>query len=294
MQILWLPITLFCAFSLATSDALTKKALAARHNEYLIAWFRLLLMLPPLIILLLSVPLPPIGQEFTHTVLSALPLELLALILYCKALKLSPLGVTVPFLALTPVFLLVVPYLLLGERISLTGGAGILLIAAGGYAINLHTSGKGAMEPLRAIFRERGTLCMIGVAFLYSFTATLGKKAISASSPLFFAGLYPMLLFACLTPVALWKGRHDMRLLHGTGILRAALLPALFSLLETVTGVIALSLTNVAYMIAAKRLSLLMGVLYGHFLFREDGLRGRLAGGGLMVAGVVLIVVGGH
>ena len=55
MHLLWFPITLLCAVSLATSDALTKKALAARYNEYLIAWFRLMLMLPPLFALLLAV-----------------------------------------------------------------------------------------------------------------------------------------------------------------------------------------------------------------------------------------------
>ena len=114
MHLLWFPITLLCAVSLATSDVLTKKALAARYNEYLIAWFRLMLMLPPLFVLLLAVPTPPLGREFFLTMLTVLPLELAALILYFKALKLSPLGLTVPFLALTPVFLLVIPYILLG------------------------------------------------------------------------------------------------------------------------------------------------------------------------------------
>jgi len=46
-------------------------------------------------------------------------------------------------------------------------------------------------------------------------------------------------------------------------------------------------------MIAVKRMSLLFGVLYGHFLFREEGLRERLAGGTLMITGVALIVFGG-
>jgi drug/metabolite transporter (DMT)-like permease len=94
----------------------------------------------------------------------------------------------------------------------------------------------------------------------------------------------------------LLSGREDRSLgLPGSnGIFRATLLPALFSLGEAIAGVVALSLTNVAYMIAVKRLSLLMGIVYGHFLFREEGLRERLAGGGLMVAGVALIVVGGR
>ncbi|HLO26960.1 MAG TPA: DMT family transporter [Geobacteraceae bacterium] len=294
MHLLWVPVTICCAFSLATSDALTKKALAARHNEYLTAWVRLLIMVPPLLIVLLANPVPPLGSEFFPTILAALPIELLALILYFKALKLSPLGLTVPFLAMTPVFLIVIPYLLLGERITLAGGAGIILIAIGSYTLNLHNRSSGLLAPFRTIFRDRGSLCMMAVAVLYAFTATLAKKAINCSSPLFFAGLYPILLFVCLTPVALWKGWHELRRPGGSGIFRATLLPAFFSLGETITGVIALSLTNVAYMIAVKRLSLLMGIVYGHVLFREEELRERLAGGGLMVAGVALIVVGGR
>ena len=292
MQLLWFPITLLCAFSLATSDALTKKALAARHNEYLLAWLRLLLMLPALILLLLLLPWPPIGRDFLQTVALALPLELTALILYFKALKLSPLGLTVPFLALTPVFLLVLPYLLLGERISLSGGIGMLLVTSGSYTLHLRSS-KGLLAPFQAIMKERGSLCMIGVAVLYGFTATLCKKGISLSSPLFFAGLYPVLLFLCLTPLALWKGGSELRSIRRSGIVRAVTFPALFSLLEYITGMVAMSLTNVAYMISVKRLSLLMGVLYGHFLFHEPGLRERVAGGVLMVTGVSLIMVGG-
>jgi len=291
MQMLWFPLTLLCAFSLATSDALTKRALAARHNEYLIAWTRLLLMLPALSALLLTVPVPPLGRDFLLTLLAALPLELAALILYFKALKLSPLGLTVPFLALTPVFLIVIPYLVLGERISPAGGSGILLIATGGYTLNMRR-GAGLLAPLQAILRERGSLCMIGVAAIYSCTATLCKMGITQSSPLFFAGLYPILLFICLTPVAMWKARHELRLIRHSGLVSATLLPSFFSCLEVIAGIIAISLTNVAYMIAVKRLSLLMGVLYGHFLFRETCLRERMAGGLLMIAGVVLIVAG--
>ena len=54
----------------------------------------------------------------------------------------------------------------------------------------------------------------------------------------------------------------------------------------------AVSLTNVAYMIAVKRTSLLIGVLYGHLFFREPGIRHRLPGALLMVAGVALIATG--
>jgi hypothetical protein len=37
-----------------------------------------------------------------------------------------------------------------------------------------------------------------------------------------------------------------------------------------------------------------MGIMHGYFLFREERLGERLVGGGLMVAGVAIIVIGGR
>ena len=112
METLWVLFALVSAFSLATSDALTKKALPL-HNEYLIAWLRLLLSLPILLLSLLFIDLPSPDDDFFRAFLSALPLEILAIILYIKALKVSPLSLTLPFLSLTPIFLTVIPYLIL-------------------------------------------------------------------------------------------------------------------------------------------------------------------------------------
>lgn len=294
MDMLWLPLTLLCAFSVATSDALVKRALAARHNEYLIAWLRLVIALPVVLPLYLIAPAPHLGEDFYRPALAALPLEVAALLLYVKALKLSPLGLTVPFLSLTPLFLLVIPSLVLGERVTATGGAGVVLIAVGSYLLNLTSLKNGLLEPFRAILRERGSLCMIAVALIYSLTSTLGKKAIAASSPFLFAAFYFPLLALAITPIALWNGSRELRGLVRSGTLRAALAPGLCYTVEIVTHIIAVSLANVAYMIAVKRLSLLMGVLYGHFMFGEEGVGERMLGASLMIGGVALIVIGGR
>jgi drug/metabolite transporter (DMT)-like permease len=133
---------------------------------------------------------------------------------------------------------------------------------------------------------------MIAVALIYSITSTLGKKAVTASSPLFFAGTYFPVLTLILTPVALWGGRHELRAVARNGTLRAALLPGVFYAVVLISHMVAVSRTNVAYMIAVKRTSLLIGVLYGHLLFREPGIRHRLPGATLMLAGVALIASG--
>ncbi len=292
MTTLWLPLTLVCAFALATSDALTKQALA-RHNEYLILWLRLLLAVPPLMVTLLFVPVPPLGSDFFRASLTALPLEVIATILYVRGLKLSPLSLALPFLALTPVFLLVIPFIVLGERISLTGGIGIVLIAAGSYTLNLRELRNGLFAPFMAIRREPGSLAMIVVAFIYSITSTLGKKAITASSPLFFAAVYYTAVVLALTPIALYKGKRELKHLTRNGTLRAAIAPGLLYAVMIVTHMLAVSITKVAYMIAVKRLSLLIGVFYGHILFKEGGITERPVGAALMLAGVTVIVLGG-
>jgi drug/metabolite transporter (DMT)-like permease len=286
----WIPLTLLCAFSLATSDALAKRVLA-RHDEYLILWLRLLLASPLLLATLFFIPIPAPAPGFYRATFMALPLEALASVLYIRALKLSPLSLTLPLLALTPLFLLAVPFLLLGERISSAGGAGVLLIACGTYLLNLGGAKRGVLEPLRATVGDRGARCMLGVALIYSVTSTLGKQAIAASSPLFFAAIYIPLLALVLTPLALRNMKGGIRGLCAGGAMREALLPALFYAMMVLTHMSAIAMTRVAYMISVKRLSLLIGVLYGRFLFREKGVGGRIAGTILMLCGVALITL---
>lgn len=199
-------------------------------------------------------------------------------------------GLTLPFLAFTPVFLLLIPWLLLGERIAPTGVVGILCIAIGSYSLNLKEVRQGFLAPFRAIRQEPGSRMMIAVAFIYSFTSTLGKKAIVCSSPLFFSALYFSLLVLAFAPIALWRGRRDLAVNSRRQTLRAAFLPGVSYAVSIACHMLAISLTKVAYMISVKRLSLLFSVLYGHYLFREGALRERLLGTTLMLAGVILIV----
>lgn len=290
MDEIWIPLTLITAFSIATSDAFAKRALAA-HDEYLIAWLRLALALPVLFLALLFVPRPPLDRDFFVASFAALPFEIVAMVLYIKALKISPLSLTLPFLSLTPVFLIVVPYLLLGEKVSSAGAAGVLLIAAGSYTLNLKEFRKGIFEPFLAIRKERGSLYMILVAFIFSFTSTLGKMAIEHSSPVFFGTFYYTVVVLVFAPLALRRSGVKMREIVRGGAVRASLIPGMCHSVVIITHMIAVSMTKVAYMISVKRLSLLIGVLYGHLLFREPGIGERLAGTALMLAGFALIVL---
>ena len=240
MEYSWVLLSLTAAFTLATSDALTKKALAS-HNEYTVAWLRLVFALPLLLLIFLFIPLPKLDKEFYTAFLISLPLEILAIVLYMKSLRLSPLSLTLPFLALTPVFLIFVSYVMLGEKVSFFGVIGILLIAMGSYTLNISKVRKGVLEPFRAVAREKGSVLMIVVALIYSLTSSLGKMAIKHSSPLFFGISYYTALALFFTPIALYKGKGIRK---GTAL--SVLLPGVFYSFMVICHMIAISLAKVA------------------------------------------------
>jgi drug/metabolite transporter (DMT)-like permease len=287
MDYTWVLLSLIAAFTLATSDALTKKALTSR-NEYIIAWLRLIFSLPLLLLIFLFIPVPKLDKEFYTAFFLSLPLEIVSIVLYIKALRLSPLSLTLPFLALTPVFLIFVSYVILGEKVSFWGAMGILFIAAGSYTLHISKIKEGIFEPLRAITKEKGSILMIGVALIYSFTSSLGKMAIEHSSPLFFGATYFTALALLFTPIALYKNKE----VRGGAVL-SVLLPGLFYSLMVVSHMIAISLAKVAYVISVKRMSLIIGVFYGYLFFKEKNIRERLSGSLLMFIGFVMVITAG-
>ncbi len=282
----WLFLAILAAFSLATADALTKKHFS-RLSAYEMGITRLTYTLPWLVIALFFIPWPSLDRTFFLAFGAALPLEVLAFLCYMRAIKISPLSLTLPFLAFTPVFIILTGRLILGETVTLFGVAGILCIVAGAYSLNLSQARTGVLEPFRAIFREPGSVLMLLVSFIYSITSTLGKLAVLHSNPYFFGvSYYVVLTLLMLSLLPLVKNARAENLLRNP---KAGLMVGAFMAMMVISHMLAISLVEAAYMIAVKRTSLLFGVLYGAWLFHETKITERLTGAVIMVAGVLLI-----
>jgi len=195
----WLPITLLCAFSLASSDAATKAWLRDYSaRELALVRFALagVLLAPALLLFPLGRPAP----EFWLWVAALVPLEILAMLLYMKAIRDHPLSLTLPYLAFTPVFIVVTGWLILGETVDADGLAGVLLVVAGGWLLNVgHAQPddwRTWIMPLKAIFYEPGSRMMLGVAVIFSLTAVMGKGAMRHTQPEAFGAFYFVLIGA--------------------------------------------------------------------------------------------------
>ena len=288
---LWLILSLLTALAVASQDAWVKK-----HFSHLSAYdmlaFPFVFSLPLFAIALPFVPVPLLDQTFYWSFAVSLPLNFLPFFLYMKAIRTSALSLTLPYLAFTPGFMIFTGYVFLDEIPNISGIVGILVTCAGGYVLNLKQGKQSALAPFKAIFKETGSWLMIIVAFLFSISAVIGKKAILHSSPIFFTMTFFAVLALVSLTVLLAMGKIRLRTFTADWV-KGLIAGGLFFAHALCHGY-AISLTKAAYMISVKRLSALIGILYGGLFFDEKHITIRFVGACLMLSGAVLITIWGR
>ncbi len=281
---MWVLYALISAISVSLSDALAKLVMKkAGINEFFIIWLRYLFASTFLLPLLIKVPIPHLSAKFFWWHLMWIPTESVGLYLSLKALKLSPISLVGPIMALTPLFALLVGWIALGEVPSWGKIPGILLIILGSFVL-----GTGQTKvPFGRMLHEKGAWLMTATAFLYSLSSVAGKGLVKEAGPIFFGIYYAIVMLIVFTPFGMMNLKGDIKKalpeLIGTGLAFA---------ITILSHMMAIKDANVAYMIAIKRLSGLFSVVWGGIMFKERELKSRFAGATIMIIGAFLIVIG--
>lgn len=238
----------------------------------------------------------------------------LSMYLFVSAMTKGDLGLTYPLLALTPIMIVPVEWLLLGDTPELQGLAGIVLVIAGVYLLNFRREDASLLAPFAAVARDPGARRGLAVAVLWAVGGTVDRVAVVHSSPAFYGTVITGgLTLLGLVPLA-WTGafrRPEPESSDGDGASsdgepeggtlslltpRAAgflLVQGLLNGLMFVCQMEALRLSLAAYVITIKRTGTLLSVLLGWAFFQEGLVRKRLAGAAVIVAGVALVALGG-
>jgi uncharacterized membrane protein len=284
----WIILAGLSALFESFKDVASKRSLPL-IDVYLISWALFALMLPVWAGCWILGKIPPLGPAFFIALLLSGTLNAIAVVLYIQALGRSDLSLTVPVLTLTPLFMLGTSPLIIQEYPTGIDALGVLLIAIGAYVLNLRASHQGYLAPFRAILSEPGPRLMLMVALLWSFTADFDKIGVVNSSPGFWViSLFSFVAIA-LIPVILLKSKQPFQQLRQHYPM--LLLIGGLSTISVLCQMQAIQMTQVTQVIAIKRTSALFGVLWGHLLFKEKGLRERTAGTILMMIGVFAITV---
>jgi drug/metabolite transporter (DMT)-like permease len=312
---MWLLLAVITAAATAGRSASTKGAMRGtdEYTTALVLSAVAALLLAPLVVVR---GLPPISAAFAWALLGSGAVNTLALVLIARAVHRSELSLVAPLLSFTPAFMLITSPLLLGEWPSVPGLLGLLAIVCGSYLLNLRHRSRGLLAPFRALLDDAGARLMLLVSFIFSLSATIDKVGVLASDPFTWGFSVQVFVALGVLPWALRarrRRRHAGLVLDPHGVMVAAAraedepaeagasprgTPRLLVLGGVLTGIAvvaqmtALTMTLAAYVIAVKRTSILFEVLLGRFVFGESGLRQRLLGVLVMIAGVLLITVG--
>ena len=285
---LWAVLSILSGFFIATSDALVKKYLHTT-KAMLIVWSRFAFASLFLLLLLPFITIPKLDSTFWTISLMLVPLEIAALFLYVKAIQQSPLSLTLPFLSFTMLFLIPLSYFFLGELPTKIGLLGIFLIVIGSYIINFSEISKGIFEPFKELYRNKGSMMMLLVAFIYSITSAISKIAVQRSNATFFSIFYTILIFIVLSAFIFNKIIKNFKSIKNN--IGGFAYSGFFYGLVVLFHFVALSLAIVPYMIALKRTSSIFGVAYGWLMFKERKIAERMIGALIMVLGVMLILL---
>jgi len=231
---------------------------------------------------------PPVDRTFWLTLGVVSVFDLISLTLFVQALKLSDISLTLPMLSFTPLFLLGTGFLINHEFPKPLGLIGVTCIVLGTYLLNFKDRHMRLYEPFMEMYKEKGTLMMLIVSFIWAFMGNLHKIAISHSNPYFYAWIETFVVAVLLTPLAYWSNRSDFRkVLHPNSWLR--IIPVgFFDATSILSQMIAQSLSLVVFVISLKRMSIVFSSILGWLFFGEH-IKTRIIPTIIMVFGVMLI-----
>ena len=243
-------------------------------------------LLPVFIVLLRDWRLPLEAVPFL--VASALA-EAVYFLALSRAYEAGDLSVVYPVARSAPLFVAVAGALFLGDPLSASGLAGILLVLAGVYILHLKSLRFGRLlEPLRS-FR--------GPAFGFALIAAIGttayslsdKAAVSRVDPILYNLWLEFAITIVLLPLILhsrgWDNiRAEWRKSWKKISLAGALMRGGYLLV-----LVAMTLAPVGYLLAFRQVSVVIGALLGLALLGEGYGAPRILGSATIFAGVYII-----
>jgi drug/metabolite transporter (DMT)-like permease len=208
-------------------------------------------------------------------------------LLFFRAIQVSPISLCMPYISFTPVFLIATGYLMLGELPARVKLIGVVLIFIGSIVMHRQLFSAGWLEPIKAIWRERGCFYMLMVGFINSITNPIDKKLVGMSDAFTQGcsfGIGMVVFFSVLAVARRADTLKVIRSVPGWAILAGAL--------EAVALLFQLSshyYIDVVITISIKRAGIILTVLLGWLIFKERNIGDKLIAASVMLVGVLII-----
>lgn len=286
---IWLVFGFLTAFFESIKDLCGKQALT-KTDPLNVVFAGCLIALPMTIPAIFLEGIPKVDLVYFVALFSAAAMHCLANILYVKAIKSSPLSVTLPMISFTPIFMMLSAPFMINESPNRLGFIGVVLIVCGAYFLNISERKKGVLAPFKALLSERGPRLMLLVSFIWSISGNIDRIGISHSNLHFW--LFSIVLMITLMLFPFVKRDSLTDLLQSKDTLQILLAVGFFNGLSMICYIETIDRTLIAYAVSVKRFSILLGLVGAYFLFKERNVSQRFFGATIMLAGLILVSFG--
>lgn len=160
-MISWVLLAFLAAFLISLTNIVTKR-LNTNLNEYSVGWARDFFSLPIFWIALLISGFPKVDPNFWPLLTLVAPFEVIVAIIYFKAIKSTPLSISIPISSFSSLFIAIGAFFILGEQLKTVYLLAFILMIAGSYLLKIKfEKGYGLFYPFQQLRKDHGAMLML-------------------------------------------------------------------------------------------------------------------------------------
>jgi len=286
----WLLFALLAMFFGSLREITQKRALQGEHTmEFLVVRSFFMLILSFLLL-----PFVDLNVSWRAAGLIAIVaiLACIAMVYRNKSLKHMEISELQPLMNLSPVFVLIIAFIFLGEKLSVVQLGGFFLIVAGTYILEIDHEHHGILSPIKKIFKSKYHLMVIFAGFLFAITNTLDRFILTDHTDPFtyLFIVWNMINIIFISYHALkynFRGIKMVLKVQGKKIFW----PALFSLFMVLFFYKALEIAYASIVVVIFRMQSIITTIEGGKFFHEEHLLKKSIACGIMTAGAILVIL---
>jgi phosphonate utilization associated putative membrane protein len=286
MDPLPLLLVLLSAVSHGLWNFLAKSGKDKESNMFLLNLTSLLLFIPVFYMILPEIYFPL--SILPYLIVSGLS-ETLYFLGLGKAYEEGDLSLVYPVARSSPVFVTLAAFLFLGEKITVAGLVGILVIFSGVYILHLKgLTRQNLMEPLRYLNTRSSRYALLAAlgTTIYSISDKLGVTTVD---PLLYSFWLGFFVTGMVTIVTVYRRGIGMIFDEAMGGIVIISFSGILMKGGYMLVLYAMSLAQVGYILAIRQISVVLGVLLGVLLLGEKYGKVRIIGSVIIFIGVYIL-----
>lgn len=213
-----------------------------------------------------------------------------------QSIKNLEISEALPLLALTPGLVAICGFLFINDQLKFIEWVGIILMMVGTYLLELKKNNNNLLTPFKSLFHLSKYSYVFIALILFTITSLIDRVLLKdyRLPPYTFMAFQQLFYAFIFTIVILLKNKNiilPFKKIQSDAIIWI-LLVAIFTVIYRYTQIEATKLAPVALVISVKRLSVLMAILLGGKLFKEESLFRKAIATIIILIGATMLMNG--